>query len=509
MSCGRAWTAHAGDACKYVAGDSEQAGRLHALAGQLAYHLNDYDDGGGRVRTSHRRRRAARGRGDGGDEPLLLRRRAAGHRRDRPRRRAGPAGRRGRGPTRPLPARRPRRSACSRSRTRVAGDFDAEREMHLARLAVAREHGDVARTADALGSLAEIALDEADADHRARRTPRRRWPSPTPRCRWRRARRPSPWRALPSPTATWPARRRLSSRRSRRRRRSARSSRSPSATASRARWPPRGAARLEAVRLYAAAQRLAPSPSGTDEPVEADLAGGLETARSHAGGRRVRARVDAGDGAAERAGARACCTTSRRQSRSEPGRQDGASAYASLGSYADLGGRDAESASVDACERHWAPSSRRGSSWWRRRRRGSAALPAGCTNTFDGGAGNDVWENPGQLDQRDARRFRRSRASRRRDDRVAERRPNSVQALHVDDFADVFVDAGEALFVNGPTTSWWSPPASVRLRRSPGRNGPDRHARVPRADGSSVLTSIDAAERDGVRRCARRRGRGQ
>ena len=29
---------------KYVAGESEQAGRLHALAGQLAYHLNDYDD---------------------------------------------------------------------------------------------------------------------------------------------------------------------------------------------------------------------------------------------------------------------------------------------------------------------------------------------------------------------------------------------------------------------------------------------------------------------------------
>ena len=45
----------------------------------------------------------------------------------------------------------------------VAGDFDAEREMHLARLAVAREHGDVARTADALTILAEIALDEADA----------------------------------------------------------------------------------------------------------------------------------------------------------------------------------------------------------------------------------------------------------------------------------------------------------------------------------------------------------
>ncbi len=50
----------------------------------------------------------------------------------------------------------------------VAGDFANEREMHVARLAVAREHGDVARTADALGILAEIALDEADAGTRAR-----------------------------------------------------------------------------------------------------------------------------------------------------------------------------------------------------------------------------------------------------------------------------------------------------------------------------------------------------
>jgi hypothetical protein len=47
-----------------------------------------------------------------------------------------------------------------------------------------------------------------------------------------------------------------------------------------------GAARgraAEAVRLYAAAQRLAPSPTGTDDPVEGDLAGGLELARSTLG----------------------------------------------------------------------------------------------------------------------------------------------------------------------------------------------------------------------------------
>ena len=44
----------------------------------------------------------------------------------------------------------------------VAGEFEDERATHVARLVVAREHGDVARTADALVVLAEIALDEAD-----------------------------------------------------------------------------------------------------------------------------------------------------------------------------------------------------------------------------------------------------------------------------------------------------------------------------------------------------------
>ena len=38
-----AWPAPA-TTLRFVAGDSEQAGRLHALAGQLAYHLNDDAD---------------------------------------------------------------------------------------------------------------------------------------------------------------------------------------------------------------------------------------------------------------------------------------------------------------------------------------------------------------------------------------------------------------------------------------------------------------------------------
>ena len=45
----------------------------------------------------------------------------------------------------------------------VAGDPDGERAFHERRLAVVSERGDVARIADTLNTLAEIALDEADA----------------------------------------------------------------------------------------------------------------------------------------------------------------------------------------------------------------------------------------------------------------------------------------------------------------------------------------------------------
>ena len=46
----------------------------------------------------------------------------------------------------------------------IAGDFPGERETYLRRLDVVRRHGDLARTADTLNTLAEIALDEADAE---------------------------------------------------------------------------------------------------------------------------------------------------------------------------------------------------------------------------------------------------------------------------------------------------------------------------------------------------------
>ena len=50
----------------------------------------------------------------------------------------------------------------------IAGDLAAERETHERRLALVRRHGDVARTADTLNTLAEIAIDEQDGD-KARR----------------------------------------------------------------------------------------------------------------------------------------------------------------------------------------------------------------------------------------------------------------------------------------------------------------------------------------------------
>jgi predicted ATPase/DNA-binding SARP family transcriptional activator len=45
-----------------------------------------------------------------------------------------------------------------------SGDFEGERRAHEAKLAVVRANGDLARTADVLNSLAEIALDDGDGD---------------------------------------------------------------------------------------------------------------------------------------------------------------------------------------------------------------------------------------------------------------------------------------------------------------------------------------------------------
>ena len=62
-----------------------------------------------------------------------------------------------------------------------SGDFEGERRAHEAKLAVVRANGDLARTADVLNSLAEIALDDGDGRHGPRvrrRSARRRRPAP-------------------------------------------------------------------------------------------------------------------------------------------------------------------------------------------------------------------------------------------------------------------------------------------------------------------------------------------
>ena len=265
-------------ASRYVAGESEQAGRLHALAGQLAYHLDDETTaveeferaiavaerlGDERTVATSRCYYGAvllvNGEVERGAEMARLAAEAAA-----------------RLAIYPLAAESLSVLAISHA---VAGDFANEREMHVARLAVAREHGDVARTADALGTLAEVALDEADsAGARSFAEESLAIAEPT-----------LPMEACValavlaradvvegdlSSAVTTLRRAFAAAEKIGQRLMLAQCYRVAGAIAA-----ARGSA-AEAVRLYAAAQRLSPSPSGTDDPVEADLLGGLETARS-------------------------------------------------------------------------------------------------------------------------------------------------------------------------------------------------------------------------------------
>ncbi len=264
-----------------VPGDSLEAGRLHALAGTLAYHLNDDEAA---VADLLRAVAIAEPLGDEatvatsrcfhGAALLITDEVERGT--ELARLGAEAAGRLG---LYPLVAEGLGVLAMAHA---IAGDFEREREMRLARLAVAREHGDIARTADALSTLAEIALDEADAA--------------TARAYAEEA------LAIAHPVLPMEARDALV----------------VLARAAVAEGDLEGGAKTvaealeaaekigqtfaigqcfrvagsiaaargraaEAIRLYAAAQRLAPSPSGTDDPVEGDLAGGLELARSTLG----------------------------------------------------------------------------------------------------------------------------------------------------------------------------------------------------------------------------------
>jgi tetratricopeptide (TPR) repeat protein len=268
-------------ALRFVAGESQEAGRLHAQAGLLAYQLNEDEEA---VTELERAIAIAEPLGDEvtvatsrcyyGAALLFTNEIDRGT--EIARLGAEAASRLG---LYPLVVEGIGVLAIAYG---MAGDFDAEREMRLSRLALAREHGDVARTADVLGSLAEIALDEADATT-ARTYAEEAYAIAHP--------------ALPmeardatitlaraavvdgdlAGAATTLLKALDAADKIGQRFGIAQCYRiAGSLAAARGRAP-------EAVRLYAAAQRLAPSPSGTDEPVEADLAGGLETARSQLG----------------------------------------------------------------------------------------------------------------------------------------------------------------------------------------------------------------------------------
>ena len=266
---------------KYVARDSEAAGRLHSLAGQLAYHLTDYD---GAVAQFERAIAVAEPLGDEATVAssrcfygaCLLVTGEADRGTELARLGAEAAGRLG---LYPLVAEGLGVLAISHA---VAGDFDNEREMHLARLAVAREHGDIARTADALSILAEIALDEADAAT-ARSYAQEALAIAQPvlpmearealitlaRAEVAEGDLPAAARTL---TEAFEAAEKIGQTLA-----IAQCHRVAGCLAA-----ARGRA-TEAIRLYAAAQRLAPSPNGTDDPVEGDLLGGLDLARTSLG----------------------------------------------------------------------------------------------------------------------------------------------------------------------------------------------------------------------------------
>ena len=274
----RAGLARTRDTLRFVPGDSGQAGRLHALAGELAYHLDDEADA-----IEHFERAIAIAEPLGDDATVATSRCYYGasllvsgevdRGTELARLAAEAAGRLG---LYPLSAQSLSVLAISHA---VAGDFDNEREMHVARLSVAREHGDIARTADALGVLAEIALDEADAAtarayaDEALTIAHPALPLEARDALITLARAAIAEGDLVEASATLEraldAADKLGQKLA-----VAQCSRVAGCLAA-----ARGRA-AEAVRLYAAAERIAPSPRDTGEPVEGDLAGGLEAARS-------------------------------------------------------------------------------------------------------------------------------------------------------------------------------------------------------------------------------------
>ena len=153
-----------------------------------------------------------------------------------------------------------------------------------------RRHGDVARTADALNTLAEIALDEEDPD-KARRYAEESLAIAGDRF-------PLEHRdatiTLARATAALGdrARRAAARRRAGRQRRIGQSLATAQCLRVAGVLAEAGGEPALAVRLFAAAQALSPSPTGTDDPPEADLAAALGRARGGARRAGGRARVD-------------------------------------------------------------------------------------------------------------------------------------------------------------------------------------------------------------------------
>jgi DNA-binding SARP family transcriptional activator/predicted ATPase len=164
----------------------------------------------------------------------------------------------------------------------VQGHFDREAALHQERLAVVRRHGDVTRVADTLNTLAEIALDEADVDTAAAYATEAQAMAGTSRVPEARDARITRARALVdrgdlADAATVLREALVLADRTRQRLARAQCLRVAGAIAEGAGRPD------DAIRLFAAAEVVSPSPGGGTEPVERDLAGALTGARETVG----------------------------------------------------------------------------------------------------------------------------------------------------------------------------------------------------------------------------------
>jgi predicted ATPase len=161
----------------------------------------------------------------------------------------------------------------------LAGDLAGERAAHERRLEVVRRHGDVARTADALNTLAEIAIDDGDAE-KARRYAQESLTLATDR--FPLERRDATITAARASTLLedrGAAGRLLANALADSGRHGQTLATSQCLRVAGVLAESGGDPAL-AVRLFAAAQALSPSPTGTDEPPEADFAAALERARA-------------------------------------------------------------------------------------------------------------------------------------------------------------------------------------------------------------------------------------